>query len=42
VIDLESPWLCFDHVENPYQLENLVGRSDKKEILAKLDKKLHE
>jgi len=37
VRDLNGPWLLYDNVADPYQLENLVGRPECAELQAQLD-----
>ena len=34
---LDGPWLLFDNQEDPYQLVNLIGKSDSSEIQGRLD-----
>lgn len=34
---LEGPWLLFDNVNDPFQLDNLVGRPEARELQAELD-----
>ena len=38
--DLNGPWLLFDNEKDPFQLNNLVGKTDSKKIQADLDKRL--
>lgn len=38
--DLEGPWLLFDNVEDPYQMNNLVGKDSYVELQKELDQKL--
>lgn len=38
--DLSGPWLLFDNLEDPYQMNNLVGNSDYNSLQNKLDKRL--
>ena len=35
--DLEGPWLLFDNEVDPYQLNNLVGTSEGKDLVEQLD-----
>jgi arylsulfatase A-like enzyme len=42
VRDLNGPWLLFDNSMDPYQMTNLCGRAESKQIQAELDKKLNE
>jgi arylsulfatase A-like enzyme len=37
VRDLHGPWLMYDNERDPYQLENLCGRSEYAERQARLD-----
>jgi arylsulfatase A-like enzyme len=36
-IDLNGPWLLFDNLKDPFQMNNLVGNTDYKKIQQKLD-----
>jgi len=38
--DLNGPWLLFDNINDPYQLNNLVGDESHKSVQDNLDKKL--
>ena len=38
--DLNGPWLLFDNEKDPFQLNNLVGKTESKKIQADLDKRL--
>jgi len=38
--DLNGPWLLFDNVKDPYQLNNIVGNETYKFLQDDLDKKL--
>jgi hypothetical protein len=40
VRDLNGPWLLYDNQKDPYQMENLVGRPEVKEIQEKLERVL--
>lgn len=40
VRDLTEPWLLYDNISDPYQMDNMVGRSDAKELQSELDYKL--
>ena len=40
VRDLHGPWLLYDNENDPYQLENLVGRSESRPIQSELDAQL--
>lgn len=40
--DLNGPWLLFDNIKDPYQLNNLVGNSDFAALQSDLDKRLSE
>jgi arylsulfatase A-like enzyme len=42
VRDLNGPWLLYDDEKDPYQMENLVGRPEAKEIQAKLEELLRQ
>ena len=42
VRDLNGPWLLYDNERDPYQLQNLTGRSDAAAIQASLDARLNE
>ncbi|MDX9975430.1 MAG: sulfatase [FCB group bacterium] len=42
VRDLNGPWLLFDNKKDPHQLENLCGKSEVRDLQAKLEKKLQE
>lgn len=35
--DLQSPWLLYDNQEDPYQLHNLCGQQQMRDIQARLD-----
>jgi arylsulfatase A-like enzyme len=37
---LEGPWLLYDNQVDPYQMNNLVGKSDSTELQKQLDEKL--
>ena len=37
VRDLNGPWLLFDNVRDPFQLENLAGKSESAELQSKLN-----
>lgn len=37
---LEGPWLLYDDVKDPFQMDNLVSKPDNKQLLKKLDKLL--
>ena len=37
-----GPWLLFDNQQDPYQLNNLINKSEHAELQAKLDKRMHE
>ncbi len=37
---LEGPWLLYDNVTDPYQMENLIDRDEMKEIQADLEAQL--
>lgn len=37
VRSLDGPWLLYDNQEDPYQLENLVGKPDRAALQAELD-----
>jgi len=37
VRDLHGPWLLFDNLSDPYQLTNMVGTQENREIQASLD-----
>src|SRR4051794_23331310 len=41
VRDLKGPWLLFDNQTDPYQMTNLCGRIDLRNIQKKLDRKLN-
>jgi arylsulfatase A-like enzyme len=41
VRSLEGPWLLYDDVKDPNQLDNLVGHAESADLLAKLDARLH-
>ncbi|MCD4823304.1 MAG: sulfatase, partial [Phycisphaerae bacterium] len=40
--DLDGPWLLYDNLADPYQLENLVGRDSYGDILADLEQILQQ
>jgi hypothetical protein len=40
VCGLEGPWLLYDDVKDPFQMDNLVSKPDNKQLLKKLDKLL--
>lgn len=40
VRDLDGPWLLFDDQTDPYQLQNLVGRPEHRELQKQLDERL--
>ena len=42
VRDLDGPWLMYDDENDPYQLNNLVGKPDYAELQQQLDAKLTE
>lgn len=42
VVNLDGPWLFFDNINDPYQLNNLCNKIELKEIQSELDKKLRE
>jgi arylsulfatase A-like enzyme len=42
VRDLNGPWLLYDDEKDPYQMDNLVGRPEAKEIQTKLDEALNQ
>jgi hypothetical protein len=41
VRDLNGPWLLYDNERDPYQLENLVGKSEYADIQSELDAMLN-
>ena len=42
VKDLQGPWLLYDNLEDPYQMNNLIGSPQGNELLASLDPKLQD
>jgi len=38
--DLNGPWQLFDNEKDPYQMDNLVGKSESSKLQADLDKRL--
>jgi arylsulfatase A-like enzyme len=42
VRDLRGPWLLYDNLEDPYQLDNLCGRPEHRALQAELDRHLQE
>ena len=38
--DLTGPWLLYDNQADPYQLQNLIGKTEHKAIQTRLDKRL--
>ena len=40
VRDLEGPWLLYDNEKDPYQLDNLCGRSEHEALQERLDEVL--
>ena len=40
VRSIDRPWLLYDNQRDPYQMHNLCGRSEAREIQAKLDSEL--
>ena len=42
VRDLQGPWLLFDNVQDPFQIDNLVGRPEAAALQATLDRRLKE
>lgn len=40
VRDLDGPWLLFDDQADPYQLQNLVGRPEHRQLQQQLDQRL--
>jgi len=40
VRDLDGPWLLFDDQADPYQLQNLVGRPEYRQLQRQLDERL--
>ena len=39
--DLNGPWLLFDNEKDPYQMDNLVGKPENKDLQASLDNRLN-
>jgi len=40
VRSIHGPWLLYDNAADPYQMHNLVGRSEVREVQASLDRAL--
>ena len=40
VRDLQGPWLLFDNLNDPYQMDNLINRSEYSDLQRQLDRLL--
>ena len=40
VRSIHGPWLLYDNQTDPYQMHNLIGKPEGKELLARLDPEL--
>ena len=41
VRSIKGPWLLYDHRRDPYQLRNLCGRAEARDIQARMDRELN-
>lgn len=42
VRSIHGPWLLYDNVRDPYQMHNLCGRAEMKQVQASLESELHQ